>query len=73
MKIGKETIVFLHREIMLLCYTNRFLSRINEVALFQTIQQVSFLRRLHAGRTIGLTIGAEIESLQLIALRTEFG
>ena len=71
--VGKETIVYLHREIMHYLCTNRFLSRINEITLFVSRQEVSLRRRLHTGRTIGLTIGAEIESLHQVTLRTEFG
>ena len=73
MDVGKETIVYLHREIMHCLCTNRFLSRINEITLFVSRQQVSFLRRLHTRRAIGLTIGAEIESLHQVTLRTQFG
>ena len=41
-------------------------SGVGKGALLLHGQQVAFRRRLHAGRTIGLTVRAEIESLNLV-------
>ena len=53
----------LHREAMIIFNLHGLLTRIYKIALLILCQQVSLRRRLHAGRTIGLTIRAEIESL----------